>query len=118
MPRSIARLVPTALSSRRRWSAEAARAILDHLDGSALSVREFADREGLDINRIYRWRAQLRSARRRPTTAPAFVEIRPKAAVFIEVVLHSGRVLRVPDGFGEETLRRLVATLEEPGTRC
>lgn len=117
MPRSIARLVPLSLLSRRRWSAEDARAILDRLDASGLSVREFATREGLDVQRVYRWRAQMRSPRG-SKEAPAFVEIKAIAAASIEIVLRSGHVVRVRDGFGEDTLRRLVAVLEEPGTRC
>src|SRR4051794_22553398 len=106
MPRSVTRLVPFSLSSRARWSTEEARTILDHMEASGLSAREFAAREGLDVQRVYRWRAQLRSVRR-STTAPAFVEIKPTAAASIEVVLRSGHVVRVRDGFGENTLRRL-----------
>jgi hypothetical protein len=52
-----------------------------------------------------------------PTT-PTFVEIKSIATVAIEVLLRSGHVLRVPDGFGEDALRRLVAVLDERDPRC
>jgi hypothetical protein len=52
-------------------------------------------------------------------TAPAFMEIRRcTPATPVEIVLRSGHVLRVVDGFGEETVRRLLALLEDGGARC
>jgi transposase-like protein len=114
MPRSLARLVgPAVLSSKRRWTPADARAVLAQLDASGLTIREFAERQGLDRQRLDRWRMRLGRAR-----APAFVEI--SASVrggAIEVVLRAGHVLRVPDGFEAETLRRVVEILdvEKPG---
>ena len=81
MARSPARaLVPFTV--RRRWRAEDARAVLTRLESSGLSVPQFAAREHLDPQRLYRWRAQLGPAR---TSTP---------------------------------LRRLVAVLDDQGTRC
>ncbi|MEP6652624.1 MAG: transposase [Myxococcales bacterium] len=110
MPRSLTDLVPTRFSSRRRWRAKEARAIMKHLDASGLSVREFADRHGLETQRLYRWRAQLASLS--AAAAPPFVEIERSPNVAIEVVLRSGHVVRVRDGFSEDALRRLVAVLD------
>lgn len=76
----------------------------------------FATRHGLDAQRLYRWRTQLGGGS--AATAPAFVEIKRTAIAAIEVVLRSGHVLRVPDGVGEETLRRVVAALESPAGSC
>ncbi len=101
MPRSLAGLVLGDVAARRRWSAEEARAVLKRLDASGLSVREFAARHGLDAQRLYRWRAQLAMA---GSPAAAFIEIKPPASTAIEVVLRSGHVIRVGDGFGEEAL--------------
>jgi hypothetical protein len=78
-------------------------------------VREFAARARVGVQRLYRWRAQLGSGR---AERPAFVEIKPTSSATIEVVLRSGHILRVPEGFGEESLRRLVAVLGERGPRC
>jgi transposase-like protein len=116
MPRSLVDLVPVGLIARRRWGAKEARAILKRLEGSGLSVREFAARHGVDAHRLYRWRAQLGSAGVAP--APAFVEIKAAASAAIEVALRSGHVIRVPDGFAEETLRRVVAALEGSVAPC
>jgi len=116
MPRSLTDLVPTRLTARRRWSAKEARAVLKHLDASGMSLREFAARHGLDAHRLYRWRAQVASAV--PATAPPFVEIERSPSAALEVVLRSGHVIRVRDGFDDETLRRVVAVLDVPSARC
>ena len=100
--------------TRQRWKAEDAGAVLKQLESSGLSVGEFAARESLSAPRLYRWRARLRAARPKTT---AFVEIKPAAAT-IELVLRSGDVVRLPDGFSEEALRRLVAVLDERDTGC
>lgn len=105
------------LVRRRRWNAEDAGTVLKHLEGSGLSVREFAERHGVDVQRLYRWRGDL-GAPPAVAPAPAFVEIKPVAREAIEVALRSGHVVRVPDGFSEETLRRIVAVLEGPVERC
>jgi hypothetical protein len=52
-----------------------------------------------------------------PEQGPAFVEIRPPGQVSIEVVLRSGHILRVPNAFDDEALRRLVRILDE-ASRC
>ena len=116
MPRSLTDLVPTRLTERRRWSAKEAGAVLKHLDASGVSVREFAARHDLDAQRLYRWRAQLAS--HGSATAPPFVEIERSPSAALEVVLRSGHVIRVRDGFDDETFRRVVAVLDAPGARC
>jgi len=101
------------LPTRRRWRAEDARSVLARLDASGQRLGEFAARHGLSKQRLYRWREQLRAER------PAFVEITaPAASAPIDVVLRSGHVLRVPDGFGAATLRRLVEALDDGGAEC
>lgn len=117
MPRSpIRRAPPLPFLLKRRWTTDEARAVLELLDASGKSVREFADAEGVGPQRLYRWRALIG---RRST--PAFVEIRrppSSVAVPVEVVLRSGRFVRVPDGFSDETLRRVVAALEDEPPSC
>ena len=115
MPRSPKQLAASPLLLRRRWSAEDARQVLEQLAASGLSVREFAAQTSVDAQRLYRWRTQLGPGRAAPS---AFIEVRPAAAATIEVVLRSGHVLRVPEGFGDEALRRLVAVLEDSERRC
>jgi transposase-like protein len=104
------------LVRRRRWNADDAGAVLKQVEASGVSVREFATQHGLDAQRLYRWRAGLGSAA--AAAAPAFVEIKPATRPVIEVALRSGHVVSVPDGFSEETLRRVVAVLEGQVERC
>ena len=117
MPRPPVRnFAPLRSLLKRRWTTEDARAVLELLERSGKSVREFAEAEAVDPQRLYRWRALI--ARR---SAPPFVEIpRPLSplAVPVEVVLRSGRVVRVPDGFSDETLRRVVAALDDEPPSC
>jgi hypothetical protein len=110
-------LATAALPARRRWSASEAQAVLQRLAASGLSVREFAARTDLTVQRLYRWRGRLGSS---PGQGPTFVEIRPSAyaSASIEVVLRSGHVLRVPHGFDDEVVRRLVKILDEEESRC
>jgi transposase-like protein len=96
---------------KKRWTVVDAQAVVARVAESGLSVREFAEAEGLEAQRIYRWRSVLQSKR-----TPAFVEVkRPAVATPIEVVLRTGHVVRVPDGFSEETLRRVMAVLSADG---
>jgi transposase-like protein len=114
MPRRLENL--GRLLARRRWNAEDARAVLKHLDASGMSVREFAGRHTVDAQRLNRWRAQLMSVSRELATA--FVEIRGSTTAAIEVALRSGHVVRVPDGFADETLRRVMAVLDGEADQC
>jgi transposase len=113
MPRGLGDRELVRLVRKRRWNGEDARAVLKDLDASGLSVGEFAAQYALEVQRLYRWRAELGNAAPRP--APAFVEIKPAATRAIEVALRSGYVVSVPDGFREEMLRRVVAVLDGQG---
>jgi hypothetical protein len=96
---------------RRRWSAEDARAALSALAASGLSARAFAEREGLEVQRLLRWRRVLGADGVAPP-APAFVELERAPMDLVEVVVRSGRVLRVPASIAATDLRRLVEALE------
>jgi transposase-like protein len=113
-------------SHRRRWRATEARAALDALAASGLSVSAFAEQEGVDEERLYRWRrrfARERKAEARavtPPTTPAIIELRAATspsprraeAESVEVVLVSGVVLRVAETIDPARLARLIAALE------
>jgi transposase-like protein len=109
-----ARSLVARLSLKRRWTVDDARSVLQRLTGSGLTVREFAEREGVDPQRLYRWRTVVGEC-----SAPAFVEVaRPMSAGPVEVLLRSGHVVRLNEGFSEETLRRVVAILEYEAPAC
>lgn len=95
---------------------------VEALEESGLSVRKFAAREGLKAGSLSFWKWKLSHAGRpaeAPRMAPVkFIElmadrpVAPSGASF-EVVLLSGRVVRVPRGFDATELARLVAAVEE-----
>lgn len=106
------------LIRQRRWNADDARAVLKQVDASGLSMGKFAAQHALDTQRLYRWRTALGSAPQATASPAAFVEIRRAAGQTIEVALRSGHVVSVPDGFSEETLRRVMALLEGQVEQC
>ena len=88
---------------------------------SGESLSAFAQRHGIDPQRLYSWRRKLDAARGGDSSAPseAFVPVRvvPEArttpASAFELVLGMGRVIRVSADFDAQALRRLVEVLEE-----
>lgn len=102
---------------RRRWSITDARAALADLEASGLSIAGFARRQGLEPHRLYRW--QKRLAEVVPGVAapptPPVIEIRPRRPEPIEIVLSSGRILRVAETIDTTALERLLTVLERTG---
>jgi transposase-like protein len=108
--------------NRRRWTEEEAKQALTAWAQSGLSLGAFATREGLDAQRLWRWRRKLGTP-----TAPTFEEIVRQDAVSerdgepmapaererFEIVLRSGRVVRVPASFDATELRHLLAIVDE-----
>jgi len=107
-------------TKRQRWTRGQARAVLEKQASSGLTVREFAEREGLKPVRLQRWRERLgvgteqrlaASAANMPERA-GFVEVRAQRPSRIELVLRTGHVLFVPDSFDAGALSRLLDVLE------
>jgi hypothetical protein len=89
---------------------------------SGMRVSEFAANEGVKPKQIAWWKGELtrmekglpRSRRSTATASPAFVALKvPAPTSSIDVVLRSGHSLRVSGDFDEQTLRRLIAALED-----
>jgi transposase-like protein len=109
---------------RRRWTADDARAALADQEASGLALSAFALEMGLEPQRLLHWRRVLA-----PTKDAAFEEVVRRPTVrgtrgdvvagvaqgCCEVVLASGRVVRVPESFNAEALARLLAVVEEVG---
>ena len=104
MTRSIA-----TYASLPRWTSDEAREVLAAQEASGLSVAAFAAQAGLQAQRLYVWRRQLAAE---GGGAPAFVEVTSAVAERMEVVLRTGHVVRVPNSFEPESLRRLLEVLE------
>lgn len=93
------------------------------LEESGLSLRRFAEREGLKAGSLSFWKWKLRQERGRkrevaPVPPVELIELRataarPVAAQPFEVELRSGRRVRVAAGFDAAELARLVVVLEE-----
>jgi transposase-like protein len=99
-----------AYTSCRRWTEKEARAALAAQSTSGLSVRAFAQREGLDAQRLFRWRQRLAA----PSTPIGFVEVEAqRRREPIEVILTSGRVLRVSESVDVGVIARLAEALEK-----
>jgi len=104
------------------------RGLLDEWRQSGKSVRAFCAERGVDETKFYCWRRTIakRDGRYAPSPKrdksseqlPAFVPVEVKhlaASGTLEVVVGTGRVIRVPAEFDAAALRRLVAVLEAPG---
>lgn len=111
---------------RRRWRVADAQAVLSALEASGLTVSAFAEREGLEKERLNRWRRRFAREHEAGTgslpTRPGLIELRSTAAASaprsagrtepVEIVLGSGLVVRVAETIDPATLARLVAALE------
>lgn len=73
----------------KHWTHAKARSVIDACAASGLSMRAFAQREGIEPRRLYRWSKRLgvavpdrRRGRSKPASAPVFVPLVPKADSF------------------------------------
>lgn len=92
---------------------------------SGLSGREFADTHDVGVGSLYGWAARLDSEGRQASREPAFSEVRVleldrastssgKPSACIELVAHSGRVIRVVGAVEGDAL----STVLEVAERC
>jgi hypothetical protein len=104
-----------AVVERRRWTSRDAEAVLSAWRESGVSVSAFARQQGLEVERLLRWRRQVGSAavqfhpvalvsgsRRRPSNHDGGVEL----------VLRGGRRVAVQAGFDGALLEELVRVVE------
>ena len=105
-------------STRAKWAE-----LVKRWAESGLTRTEFARREELNARTLSYWKWRLRREGRRTVLvrrgsgrAPAFVEVvasLPTVTDRLEVVVDGKLVVRVPDGFDEVTLRRLLTVVRE-----
>jgi transposase len=115
-------------STRRRWSAEQKRAIVNEIAALGGSVSEAARRHGVHTSLLFRWRRDLRaersnSAQVSPAATPQFLPIRlpppraetssPARGGAIEIAIAGGRTVRVGSDVDTAALMRIIEALEE-----
>lgn len=122
-PETVERFVMTA-DTRRRWSAEAKRAIVEEAARTTTSMSEVARRHAIAPALLYRWRRQWAKAdaARELSPAPAFIPVALPAPVdaprherragTIEIELAGGRRIRVDAAVDVGVLKRVVDALE------
>jgi hypothetical protein len=107
----------------RHWSVAEGSWVVAELQSSGLSAMQFAELHQLPVTRVYHWCSRLQGDERRQTAervaTPRLLEVKLPAgrdrtfnADRIEIELHSGRRLSVPEGMSLERLSALVTLLE------
>lgn len=117
MAKALARAIDV-VAARPRWTAEDAAVVLEAAAGSRLPLWTFAEQQGLDPHRLYRWRRRL--GRVAPPPEPMrfeelVVQRADREAIDpqrLELVLPSGHVIRLGSRFDADALRRLLTVLE------
>lgn len=106
------------MDAKRRTGAEARwRRLVAEQERSGLAPAEFAARRGFKAATLYWWRSRLKRVEHTlPRIVPIAITeststVRAARAEF-ELELRGGRVLRVPRGFDERELARLIGVLE------
>ena len=86
---------------------------------SGITVRAYCAQHGLSEPSFYAWRKELARRDRRAAEpaggVAAFVPVQivPEPGVAIEIVMRQGHVVRVRPGFDRQTLRSVLAVLDE-----
>lgn len=115
--RSAAQRRVSARWAGTRWTSQDAQRVLEAWRQSGLDLAGWCRREGVEYERVRRWRSRLPVGSERAQTA-TFLPVRviagtpsPEAARF-ELELAGGRRLHVPPQFDEPALVRLLQVLE------
>jgi len=119
---AIKRVTGSIESQKRRWTEDDAAAVLGVAASSGLTLAQFANQQGVELQRLERWRRRLgfgdaASNHKQPPVAFEEVEAplrAPAGGGRMEVVLRGGRVVRVDADFDADAVRRLIAVLEGP----
>src|ERR1700720_4359287 len=93
------------------------RRVLAGWQRSGLTLREFGEKRGIPLSTLAWWRRVFRDAGEENGAAAdnpvVFTEVPqpaklPRTASILEIVLHSGHLVRVPAGADSDTLRRVL----------
>jgi transposase-like protein len=98
-----------------RGEAERAR-LLSEYEASGLSLKGFAEREGVAVSTFYEWRRTARRARNLPVMARVIrrrpVEHAPRRSAPAMIVEVGGARVALDIGFDAQALERLLGVLE------
>jgi len=114
------------MGSTRSARARQMRRVLAGWEGSGLTLREYGQQRGIPLSTLSWWRQVFRRAGEAKVNGAAaekpvvFTEVRPAVKVprtvsVLEIILHSGHLVRVPAGADPDTLQRVLQALQ---TRC
>ena len=96
---------------------------MEEFTSSGKGLKAFAEEKGMSSSRLGWWRTKFARELREGAghgTSPAFVPVvaarggNSEKPSPLEVVLRTGQTVRVPVGFDERALQRLMAVLEGP----
>jgi len=94
------------MASRKEWERRVRR-----WRRSGLTAAEFSSREGLVRGTLLWWSSKLQQDARAAEVSFVEVTAAPEVSA-IEVTLANGRVVRVPAGFDDSSLERVLAVAE------
>jgi transposase len=119
------RFIITA-DTRRRWSAEEKRAIVEEAARESRSVSRVARRHGISPSLLFRWRRELTDGNQAQAlgSEPAFIPVALPAPAMahapqcercgiIEIELAGGRRIRVDASVDVKVLKRVVDLLDD-----
>ena len=89
--------------------------MLAALEKSELSVEDFARERGFVPQRIYYWRKRIADVdARRPQLLPVNVRTKPpRRGEPVTLLLRSGHMMKLANGFDEEAFLRVISLLEK-----
>jgi hypothetical protein len=112
-----------SLGSTTSVRARQMRRVLARWQRSGLTLREFGERYGIPLSTLTWWRRVFRRAGEDEvngalaetpvvfTEVPAPADV-PRTPAVLEIVLHSGHLVRVPAGADSDTLQRVLQALQ------
>ena len=111
------------MGSTRSERARQMRRVLARWQGSGLTLREYGQQRGIPLSTLTWWRQVFRRAGEKEVNGAAAekpvvsTEVRqpakaPRTASVVEIVLHSGHLVRVPAGADTDTLQRVLQALQ------
>ena len=92
------------------------RGVIGEQERSGLTVREFALRRGINASTLFWWRCRLRRGRvdQAGLVPVTVVDEGDAQGGQLELQVRGDIVLRLPRGFDEADLRRVLAVLDKP----